>query len=110
MVDATALLVEALYQLRSSIDALAYDQTQARESAISHDLALSLVKGLMDVRNSIDKLATEQAEFQRDIVSILTDISESVAQAPGAASKLDMMERDLSLIADRYRPFDDEGS
>ncbi len=108
MADAAMLLVEALYQLRSSIDALAQDQAQARENAFGQDFALSIVNGLSEVRGAVDKLAADQASFQHNVVSILTDISRAVGRLPEHIETLDSMAHDVSLIADRYRPFDSD--
>ena len=104
MTDPAMLLVEVLYQLRSSIDALASHQMRAPEPAISNDLALSLITGLIDVRHSIDKLADQQAEFQRDVMSVLSDMARDIGRLPNPVESLDGMAQDLSLIADRYRP------
>ncbi len=104
MADAAALLVQVLYELRTSIDALASHQARAPEPAISDDLALSLITGLMDVRHSIDKLADQQAEFQRDVMSVLSDIARDVGRVPEHIETLDSMAHDISLIAEPHRP------
>ena len=108
MADAATLLVEVLRELRASIDGLAQDQALHHDEGLGSSLALSIIDGLLEIRGSVDKLADQQAEFQRDVMSVLSDIARDLGRVPEHADTLSGIERDLSLIADRYRPLESD--
>lgn len=66
----------------------------------------TLVSTITDIQTSLDRIIASQEAFQRDVISLLREISASITSLAMDTSLLDTigpMAQDISVIANRYR-------
>jgi hypothetical protein len=73
----------------------------------------SVVYAINELQASIERISNRQESFQREMLDLLKQIEASVSSMSmdrSIADNVNTIGSDVSIIADRYRPTDDEYS